>query len=351
MMSATSGAIITENMPENKRGKSFGIVAAAVASALCVGPVAGGALAGAFGWRAIFLVNIPIGLVGTLLAVRAIPRDGARKKAPLDIPGSLLLSAALLLILLPLNEISSGMGPLLFAVLLASGLVLLAAFILYERKAASPVVQLSLFRNRTFSAGITAAVFNYAAQFIIAFLAPFYLQDIRHFSPAMTGLLYLPMPVATLLSAPFAGTRADKIDTRLLSAAGMGIMAVGMLMLSFLGTDTSYAFIIIFMALCGLGSGLFQSPNNAAVMSAAPADVRGVASGTLATGRNLGMALGVALSAAIFTLVSGTGIPDGSVDAAMRNVFIGAMHVTYLAAAGAAVLALFASLVKERRNI
>lgn len=349
MMFSTSGAIVTDNVPAEKRGKAFGMIAMAVAVALCAGPVVGGALAGIFGWQSIFFINIPVGIAGLMLAARFIPADEKKKAAPLDIPGSAMAFAALFLLLLPLDQLSEGMNPFALGGMFVAGIILVAVFILYERKAKYPMLNLGLFKNRIFSASIAAAVFNFMAQFIMVFLAPFYLQSIRLFSPVITGLLYMPMPIATLIAAPIAGALSDRFDTRILSSIGMGVMAVGLFMLSFLNITTSYGYIIASLAICGLGSGMFQTPNNTAVMGNAPQENRGTASGILATSRNVGMVMGVALSGALFFVLSGSGIPNGAVSTQEQNTFIYALHITYIVAAAIALLAMLASLMKGKK--
>lgn len=348
MMMSCSSAIITDNVPENKRGKSFSVTAIALAVALCTGPVLGGTLAGIFGWQSIFFINIPIGIAGLIIGSKFIPSDNKKASVPQDYPGAVMAFAALFLILLPLDQLSDGMNIYVFAALLAVGIALVPIFIWYERKAKYPMLNLGLFKNRTFSACITASFLNYTAQFIMVFLAPFYLEDIRMFPPAVTGLLYMPMPIAILIVAPIAGALSDRINTRILSSAGMGMMALGLIMLSFMGANTPYWYIIISMIACGMGSGMFQTPNNTALMGSAPNDCRGIASGMLAIARNLGMVIGVALSGLLFTAISGQGIPNGTVSAAQQNIFVNSLQITFIAAGVIAVLAMLASLTKGK---
>jgi EmrB/QacA subfamily drug resistance transporter len=352
MMFSSSSAIITDCIPEAKRGKAFGIVAVAVAVACCVGPVAGGILVGTLGWRSVFFINVPVGIAGTILAIRNIPADKAQKKRRFDGIGAILAFFALLLILLPLDLSASNGFPLpVFALLLGAGFALVTLFVLWEGKTRDPMLSLSLFRNRVFSASLAAAVFNYAAQFMMAFLAPYYFQKIRILSPVMTGLLFLPMPLATILIAPISGSFSDRHDSRILSSAGMGTMALGLCMLAFVDTGTPYWYIVVCMALAGAGSGMFQSPNSSAIMGSVPVDQRGAASGTLATVRNIGMVVGVALSGAFFGAgtaratkalslcgISGIELSDRAATSGLR--------VTFLAATASAILAMTASLAK-----
>jgi EmrB/QacA subfamily drug resistance transporter len=352
MMFSTSSAIITDNVPPEKRGKAFSVTAVAVAVACCVGPVAGGMLAGLLGWQSVFFINVPIGIAGIFLAVRFIPKDNERRREPFDALGAGLVLAALFLILLPLDQ-ADAMPTALFAGLLVAGIAAAVLFVLHEARAKSPLLKLGLFKNRVFSASLAAAVFNYMAQFIMAFLAPFYLEKIRMLSPMAAGLLYIPMPLATMLFAPISGAASDKFDSRYMSVAGMGLMATGMVMLSFLNLTTPNWFIIVSMAIAGAGSGMFQAPNNSAVMGSVPKESRGTASGMLSTARNVGMVLGVAASGALFAFFNGgaetrLAAAGLSADALRQASFLYALRFTFIAAAVVAGCAVVASFVKGR---
>ncbi len=350
MMFSTSSAIITANVAPERRGRAFSVNSVAVAVALSTGPVLGGALTGALGWQSIFYINIPVGIIGVAMALKFIPADRKQSAVPMDIPGSLMIFAALFLLLLPLNQLSAGLSPWLYALLLGLGLALVAVFIVYQRRAPHPILSLSLFKSRVFSASLTAAVLNYMAMYIMVFLTPFYLQTVRLFTPAEAGLLYMPLPLATLAIAPLAGLFSDKHDTRILSSAGMGIMACGIFLLSRMQLQTPTWYIVVSMALTGVGSGLFQTPNNSALMGSAPPENRGVASGMLATARNMGMVLGVAFSGLLFSLFAGRagGTGTAALAEASPDVFVLAMRGTFVVAAIVALGAMVASLTKGR---
>lgn len=355
MMFSTSSAIITHNVPAERRGRSFSVIAMAVAIALSTGPVLGGTLTSALGWQSIFYINVPIGIIGIALAVRFIPADKRKPAVSMDIPGSVMIFAALFMLLLALDQISANIDTLTFVLLMAGGLFTAALFIRFEKRAKHPILNLKLFRIRVFSASLSAAVLNYMAQYIMVFLVPFYMQTVRMYSPAMSGLLYMPMPLAALVIAPFAGIVADRMDTRILSSVGMGVMAVGLFLLSGLETDTPNSYIIMAMAVTGFGSGLFQTPNNSAVMSSVPADSRGVASGMLATARNVGMVIGVGLSSALFTLFAGQAIEQTAQGLsgliAQKASFINALRLTFIVASVLAAAAMVASLMKGRSSL
>jgi len=176
------------------------------------------------------------------------------------------------------------------------------------------------------------------------------MQTVRLFTPAMSGLLYMPLPLATLAIAPLAGVFSDKHDTRILSSVGMGIMAIGMFLLSRMGVDTPLWYIVVSMAVTGIGSGLFQTPNNSALMGSAPAENRGVASSMLATARNIGMVLGVALAGMLFSLFAGGAGESATAALAETDpgTFVTAMRLTFIVAACVAVGAMLASLTKGR---
>lgn len=351
MMFSTSAAIITHHVPADRRGRAFGVNAVAVAVALSAGPVFGGWLTSIFGWQSIFYINIPIGIVGIVIALKFIPADNRKPSVSMDVPGSVMIFVALFMMLLALNQLSAGIDAVTFVLLMMGGLFAAAVFIRFEKRAKHPILNLKLFRIRVFSASLSAAVFNYMAQYIMVFLVPFYLQTVRMYTPAVSGLLYMPMPLAALMTAPIAGAMADRSDTRILSAAGMGIMAVGLFLLSRFEVNTANSYIVMSMAVTGFGSGLFQTPNNSAVMSSVPADSRGVASGMLATARNIGMVMGVGLSSALFTMFAGQAPEQAEGLAALiaqKASFIYALRLTFIVASFVAIAAMAASLTKGK---
>jgi EmrB/QacA subfamily drug resistance transporter len=356
MMFSSNFAIITEYVATENRGKAFSVTAIAVAVGCCVGPVVGGVLASLFGWQSIFFMNIPFGIVGIFLAAKSIPKDLKGTPVPFDIRGSILIFVALFLILLPLNLASNeSISPILFAGLLTAGLIFLVVFILIEGTSKYPLLNLGLFQNRIFSANLIASSFNYMSQFILAFIAPFYLENVLMLSTAMTGLIYIPMPLAMILVAPFSGRFSDRHDSRIIAASGMGVMALGLFLLCFVKLDTPYWYIILAMILTGAGSGMFQIPNNSTVMGNAPAQHRGAASGVLATMRNIGMVIGVVISGALFsyasirakTVYASYGLSGSSLTKAS---YVTGMQATVFVAVIAALLAMVFSLIQKRKE-
>jgi len=222
------------------------------------------------------------------------------------------------------------MSPLILTAL-GLALILLAGFIFVERTVPQPMLDLSLFNNRQFSTSVTSAILNYICVYSIIFLMPFYLIQGRNLSPTQTGLLLTAMPIIMAIIAPISGTLSDHIGTRIPVVLGMSTLAVGLLLLSNLGPETPRVGVALRLAVVGLGIGIFISPNNSALMGAAPRNRQGIASGTLATARNLGMVLGVGLAGAIFTTsLGGQGSNSGA-------IFI-AIHASFLVAVAVAIL-------------
>ncbi|MDN5294200.1 MAG: hypothetical protein PWQ91_789 [Eubacteriales bacterium] len=355
MMMAMGPAIVTATSPPQERGRSMSTIAVAVSVALTTGPILGGFLTSHFGWRSIFLINLPIGVIASFLAWRTIPETGRKEKQPFDLKGAALFFAALTSILLSLSYVEKAgwKNPRIWLAL-TGGLFLLLLFILLEKKIPAPMLDLSLFKIRLFSLGNLSALLNYIAQYSVVFLMPFYLQQQRHLDPSHAGLLLIPMPLTTMVIAPISGILSDKFDVRYLSSAGMGITAFGLWQLSRLTVDSPTSAIILALVTVGLGTGLFQTPNNSAIMGSVPKNRLGIASSVLATMRNVGMVTGVAITGAVFSTrynsllktYAAQGIGNSKVLA-----FSGAMHTAYLVATCLALLAVFTSLSRGSLNV
>lgn len=352
MMMAIGPAIITDNTPSKERGKYLGYNALSVAVALATGPVVGGFLTSILGWESIFYVNIPIGILGVYFASKVISDTDILEKQKFDIKGTAIIFTALISILLPLSYTEKyGWSNPYIIVALIGGLSLLALFIYVERHIDSPMIDLTLFKNRVFSMSNISALLNYMAQYCVTLLMPYYLQDLRGLVPSRAGLLMMPIPLTTMIIAPISGSLSDKIDSLYMSAIGMGILSVGILLLSRLQFNTPNHLIILSMMIVGLGVGLFQTPNNSAIMGSAPGNRRGVASSILATMRNIGMVLGIAVSGAIFnnyrnyltSSLSSSGITGEEL---RIKAFTGAINLSYTIAAILAAVAIITSLIK-----
>lgn len=302
---ANSAAILTTNFPPERRGRVLGLQATMTYLGLTTGPSVGGLLASWLGWRSIFYINLPIGLLAFFLSLRFIPDDRpARQNERFDLPGAVTFMAGLTLLLLALNQGHAWgwLAPQTIGVFLIA-LALLAGFIVLERRVPAPMLDLSLFSRRIFSVATLSAVLNYVCLYSITFVLPFYLIQGRGFGSAHAGLILTAQPLVMAVVAPLSGSLSDRIGSRLLSSLGMLIMAAGLFLLSRLGPASPVSQIMAGLAVAGFGTGMFISPNTSALMGAAPRGRQGIASGILATARNVGMALGVGLAGAIYTSV------------------------------------------------
>ncbi len=351
---AMSPAIITGNVPPASRGRALSITAVAMGVGTILGPLLGGILTTNFGWRSVFMINIPIGIIGFWLAQRTIPTQVEHENASqsFDLGGAALILFALTAILLPLSLVENySWGNPWILISLGIGIISAIGFIFFEKQQTDPLLDIDLFRNRIFLMGNISTSLFYMAQYTILLLIPFYLQDLRGLTAQQAGYLYVPMPVIIILISPLSGYLSDRMDSRYISSAGMAIMAFGIWQLSNLKVDSAYIFMILGATTLGLGSGLFLTPNNSAVMGSIPNSKQGVASGMLAMMKYIGMVLGVAISGAVFTssrqwLMISLKTQNTQSIPLTNAAFEGALHITYLVGAAFAVIAILTSLVK-----
>ncbi len=342
MLFANSPAILTGNFPAEQRGQALGMQATMTYLGLTVGPSLGGWLADQFSWRAVFFINVPVGIIAIALCLAFIPPEREKKTAePFDISGAVIFMAGLCALLLGLNQGSEwgwGSAPVLGLIVLA--VALLAVFVRVESRKASPMLDLSLFRSRLFAFASSSALINYIALYTVIFLMPFYLIQGRGFTTQHTGLLLTAEPLVMAISAPLSGTLSDRIGSRLLSTLGMILMTIGLFMLSRMTSASPVAYILLSLAVCGLGTGIFISPNTNALMGAAPKNRQGIASGVLATARNCGMVLGVGLAGAAFTTLQSVHLAAG---AGAANALFHAISISFTISAAIASFGIFVS--------
>lgn len=301
MFTSVLPAIIAATFPPSERGRALGLNGMTVALGLALGPSLGGMISSWLGWRWVFFINLPIGMVSLILCWRLLPPDRPVEKQYFDPWGAVLAFIFLFSLVFLLNR-GAAIGWFSLSVL---GLVSvcvssLVAFVRLELVHPYPMLDLTLFRQPVFSFNNAAALFNFMAQYTIVFLTPFYLRQYLNLGPHAVGLIMTCFPVIVLVVAPLAGALSDRVGTYGLALLGSGICAVALLGLT-LFSSLSIAWVCLFLGLFGLGTGLFQSPNNSAVMGSVPKHRLGIASGVLATVRNVGMASGIAVAAAVFT--------------------------------------------------
>ncbi|HET6616389.1 MAG TPA: MFS transporter [Gemmatimonadota bacterium] len=296
MIFALGFAIITEAFPREERGRALGINGAIVSVGVVLGPTLGGLLIGSLGWRWIFFVNLPIGIVGTFTAIRYIPDVPPEGGERFDFLGSAVFLVTLLSFLLGLTfGQTHGFGHALPLALLALAAVSLPAFVAVERHAEHPMLDLSLFRNRLVSVNLFAGWASFAAIGGVFILLPFYLENVLGHSPMETGLLLASTPLALGLSAPAAGTISDRIGPWPVILVGLSVLFASYVLMISLDASTTAVGYLLSMAPVGLGMGIFQSPNNSAIMGAVPPRRLGVTSGLLTITRITGQLSGISI--------------------------------------------------------
>ena len=343
MLFANSPAILTKSFHPAQRGQALGMQATMTYLGLTVGPSLGGWLAESFGWRTVFYINVPIGLIAFGLSLAFIYSDKPEKASTerFDWVGAVLFSASLILLLLALNKGNDwGWTSLPFIACVMAAALIMAVFIQIERRTISPMLDLSLFQRRLFSASTASAVLNYICLYSVIFLMPFYLIQGRGLNPAQAGVLLTMQPIIMAASAPLSGLLSDRIGSRLLSTSGMAILSLGLFLLSRLGPNSPYSVILSGLAVTGLGTGIFISPNTSALLGSAPRQRQGIASGILATARNVGMVLGVGLAGASLSSISGL---QGD------NSVFQAVQVGLETGAGIALLGIFVSIIRGNK--
>jgi EmrB/QacA subfamily drug resistance transporter len=324
MVFGTSVAILTSVFPPQRRGWVLGINVAATYSGLSLGPFIGGLLTQHFGWRAVFLINVPLGLLVLAALWLKIHREWAFCRGEsFDWKGSLGYSAMLTAFMLGFTWLPGWRG----AAMLLAAAAGFPLFMRWETRAAHPIFHAGLARrNAVFAFSNLAALINYSATFAIAFLLSLYLQYIKGFTPRGAGLVLVAQPLVMALFSPLAGRLSDRSEPRVVASLGMALSAAGLLAFAFLGPASSLAAIVANLMLVGLGFALFSSPNTNAVMSSVEKKFYGVAAATLATMRMVGQMLSMAIATLVFSLFIG----KARIDPASYPLFLKSMRVSFV---------------------
>ena len=296
-------ALLTSVFPSKELGKVLGINLAAVYIGNSAGPFIGGFLTHHIGWRSIFTVNVVLGLIVIFLIFWKLKGEEHKiEKEKFDLTGSVLFSISLLLLMYGFSQLSTMRG----VWLILPGMLGVLAFVKWEMKTESPILEINLFRNnRVFTFSNLAGLIHYSATYAVTFLLSLYLQYIKKLSPENAGLVLVCQPIVQAFFSPIAGKLSDKAEPRIVASAGMGLTAVGLSPFIFLNEKTSLGYIVASLVVLGFGLGLFVPPNTNAVMSSVEHRFYGVASGTLGTMRVMGMGLSMGLIILIFSTYIG----------------------------------------------
>jgi EmrB/QacA subfamily drug resistance transporter len=297
-------AILTSVYPPGERGRALGITVAAVYTGLSVGPFFGGFMTEHFGWRSIFLVQVPIGVAIILVIFWKLKGEwlGARGEK-YDLVGAIIYAITLLAGTYGISILPDFDG-IWITLIGVAGLVL---FIIREKRMPSPVFHVELFsRNRLFAMSNLAALIHYSATYAITFLMSLYLQYIKSLTPEQAGLVLVSQPIMMAIFSPFAGRLSDRIEPRIVASIGMSLTATGILMLAFVAGNTSLVYIIAGLVVLGFGYALFSSPNTNAIMSSVERQHYGIASGSAGTMRTVGQVISMSITMLIFALLLGS---------------------------------------------
>ncbi len=302
MIFVTGLAIITSVYPPKERGKAIGINIASVYIGLSMGPVLGGILTQYFGWRSIFIVVIPLGLLVLALTMFKLKGEWAECGGEnFDISGSIIYSIALVMLIYGFSILPGELG----IILVILGVIGIIAFALFELRIKNPVFEVRLFKNITFGFSSLAALINYSATFAVVFLLSLYLQYIKGLSPQSAGLILVAQPIIMAITSPIAGRLSDKFSPGLIASIGMTVTTISLFFLIFLNNSTSFEYIIIVLIVLGLGLGLFSSPNTNAIMGSVEKKFYGIASATVGTMRLIGQMLSMGIALLIFSVYIG----------------------------------------------
>ncbi|WDL95540.1 MFS transporter [Alicyclobacillus sp. ALC3] len=358
LLMANSQAITATIFPQHQRGRALGIIGATVSLGALTGPTIGGLLIGYFNWSAIFWVNVPIGVLGFVLGLFLLPKKHTRQSASgFDYMGTVLFIVGIVGLLYTVSNGETWTWTSSRTVVgLTGSILVLAAFGVRERYAKKPMIDFSLYRNRAFSAASFAAMLSFVSLFCTNTMMPFYLEDVLHASPQVTGLAMMTYPLAMAGVAPLSGYISDRIGPKLLTTGGLCVNALGFVLLNLLSTGVQPWVVGLHLVLFGIGQGMFQSPNNANIMNTAPRSKVGLVGGLNALVRNIGMVIGISLSVSVFTvrLHQLTGAVFHGVPAHLApGLFMAALHTVFWAAAAVCVAGAVSSVLRvaPRRQV
>jgi EmrB/QacA subfamily drug resistance transporter len=344
MIFGTGTAILISVFPAGERGKVLGINVAAVYVGLSIGPFLGGLLTYHLGWRSIFISVVPVGLVILLSTLWTLKGEWAEAKGErIDLTGTALYGFTLITIIYGFSLLPEMGG----AGLIALGSLGILAFVKWETRVTSPLLDVRLFmKNRVFAFSNLAALINYSATFAISFLLSLYLQYLKGFTPQQAGLVLVSQPVVQAIFSPFAGRLSDRMEPRIVASIGMSLTALGLVLLTFLSEGTVLPYIVTSLILIGFGLALFSSPNTNAVMGSVEKRFYGVASAALGTMRITGNMFSMGIVALLFSIYIGR----AQITAAHYLLFLKSLKVTYLLFAILCFGGIFASLARGRRH-
>ena len=354
MISSNSGAIIADTFPEHRRGRAFGITGFGWSAGAILGILVGGAFVTFLSWRYIFFINIPIGIGATVAGYLMLKERSPRVKSTIDMVGMILFGSGLYFLLTFLTDVTGTGWTLTSEVELVLSVPLLAGFAVWERYYSSPLLDLSLLRQRVLTTSILAAFFQFLASFAVLFLVIMYLQGPRGLSPWNASLYLIPGYVLGGLVAPFAGRLSDRFGARVIASAGLLLQGLGILTYSTLTLGSPLYVVVVASVLNGAGSSTFFPANNSAVMANARAGSYGSISGLLRTVQNVGLvgsyvlAISVAAASIPRQVAFAVFIGTKSLSGGVSQAFISGIDHAFYASVAILVIAGVLSFIRGR---
>lgn len=300
MVMATTMAIVVSAFPPAERGKALGIAIASVYAGISCGPFFGGMLVASFGWRSLFYLVIPLGII-TYITVRLKMREewAEAKGEPFDWVGLLIYGPSILLLMIGVSNLSKGSWA--WALFITANLGL-ALFVWWESRSRYPILNISLLRNnRVFALSNLAALFNYAATFGVTFFLSLYLQYVKGMGPQQAGTVLITQPIVQTLLSPFCGKLSDRVPASFVATSGMALCAIGLAVAATLSRDSSLLTVVVLLVFLGAGFALFSSPNVNIIMGSVEPRYLGIASGLNSSVRTLGMMTSMMIITLIFS--------------------------------------------------
>ena len=357
MIASAARVLAMEAMPEGAEGRANGFMTMSFHGGLLLGPPLGGLVIDLLNWRWIFFLLVPFGVAGIVLtAMRARGRRVAPSGRPpaVDYVGAtLLVVLTMALTLLVDRRSAEAIGVGQTGVMIVVFALTLAGFLVHERRAVNPVVNLALFRIRMFAFSVLSLLVFAITSSVLTFLLPFYLQDVLHHSPSFIGLLFLSAPLLTISLAALAGLLTDRIGPMIPASIGLSVIMVGFAIGVVLKVDSHWSLPALLLACTGIGQGFFNTPNQTAIIGSVPREYRGFATGLVQMIFGVGSLLGISLGGALLTVMFRhySGIPDATPSADAPGPFVAAMSATYAVCLAVMTVALIASLMRGGRRI
>ena len=345
MVMATTFAIVVSVFPAEERGKALGIAVASVYAGISCGPFFGGALVTTFGWRSIFYLAVPLGMITFAVSCAKLRGEWAEAKGePFDWRGSLVYAAAILLLICGASNLDKGLWAWLLALCGTGGLI---HFLILESHTEFPVLNVKLLRsNRVFAFSNLAAMLNYAATFGVTFFLSLYLQYVKGLNPREAGTILIIQPIVQAAFSPLCGRLADRFSAATVATIGMGLCAAGLAIAASITATTSIMLIMVMLATLGLGFALFSSPNISVIMGSVPPRYLGVASGLNSTMRTLGM-MG---SMTIITIIFSIFMADLAVTPQTQPQFLTSMHTALVTFSALCIVGIFFSIARIKKQ-